>query len=317
MASLNIGLRTRAEVQLQSEAAECGLACLAMISSINGREVGLRELRQQFSTSLMGITLEQLASNAHELGFISRALRLDIHELNRIVLPCILHVDMNHFVVLNRIEGAKFEILDPATGRRRITAGELSTRFTGVALELTPEQGFLRQRKQKADISIRNLLGPVKGLASSLSKIFILSVAIEIFAILGPFLNQWAVDEAIVSGDLNLLFTIGAGFVLACLLQSATETVRELALINLSAALNVQWFARICARLLRLPTSYFEKRQIGDIIARVDTINSIQSTVSNGLIEGIVDGIMAIGTFAMMVLYSAKLATISIVALTI
>lgn len=311
MAILSTGFKKRAEIQLQTEAAECGLACLAMISTIHGFEADLRTLRQKFSTSLMGITLEQLIKNARELGFSTRPLRTEIEELKDIEYPCILHFDMNHFVVLNGRKNTKFEILDPAYGRKYFSFSELSSRFTGVVLEFIPELGFKKQKRPRGQITITNLLGKIRGLTPALLKIFLLSSVIEIFSLLGPFLNQWAVDEAIVSEDVNLLYTIIVGFVMVSVMQTITEALWEFALLHLSSSLNLQWFTRVFGRLIRLPLVYFEKRQMGDVIARADTVTVIQSTISSGLIEGVVDGVMAIGTFAMMWLYSPKLASLS------
>ncbi len=86
--------------QLQSEAAECGLACLAMLSSAHGLRIDLAELRQRFSISLKGANLAQLIRHAEALGFATRPLRLELDEMNQLQLPCMLHSDLNHFVVL-------------------------------------------------------------------------------------------------------------------------------------------------------------------------------------------------------------------------
>ncbi|MBP1318327.1 peptidase domain-containing ABC transporter [Herbaspirillum sp. 1130] len=311
MASLNFSFRRGIQLQLQTEAAECGLACLAMIATAHGHEVDLRTLRQRFSTSLMGITLAQLARNAQETGFVTRPLKLDIDELKDVQLPCIMHMDMNHFVVLSRCHNGRFEIFDPASGHRYCQVSELNRRFTGVVLELIPDVNFKRQRKPRGQITVFKLLGRVLGLESALAKIFLLSAVIEVFALIGPFLNQWAIDEALVSGDAKLLYTIIVGFVMVVVMQTITEAVREFALIHLSASLSVQWYTRVLARLIRLPLGYFEKRQLGAIIVRLDTVATIQTSLSNGFIDGLIDGVMAIGTFLMMALYSMRLALIS------
>ena len=317
MAVLNTGFSRKAEILLQTEAAECGLACLAMVATAHGHECDLRSLRQRFSTSSRGVTLGRLIADARTLGFTTRALRLEPNELRQLQLPCILHVDMNHFVVLNTCTRSAFEILDPALGIRKCTAKEISARFTGVALELTPDVEFKKQKKQYRDLSISRLLGTTRALPSSLAKVFFLAAAIEVFALVAPFLSQWAIDDALVGGDSDLLSTIIAALLLVGLLQSATEAVREYASLHLNATLNLQWFTRVCSRLLHLPLSYFEKRPLGGITARVDTLGVIQSTVSNGLIEGMIDGMMAVGTLIMMILYSTKLAAISVAALAV
>jgi ATP-binding cassette subfamily B protein RaxB len=107
---------------LQAEASECGLACLAMVTSAYGNHVGLQGLREKFPVSLKGFTLEQLIDYAEILGFNTRPLRLDLEHLPQLQAPCILHWDMNHFVVLKHVSGGHVEIIDPAIRQRRLYA---------------------------------------------------------------------------------------------------------------------------------------------------------------------------------------------------
>jgi ATP-binding cassette subfamily B protein RaxB len=119
---------------LQSQASECGLACLAMVLRHHGTHVDLIDLRRRFPTSMKGATLHQLMSQASTLGLSSRPLRLDVNELRNLRLPCILHWDLNHFVVLAKVNHRSATILDPAVGRRRLSSHDLSRHFTGVAM---------------------------------------------------------------------------------------------------------------------------------------------------------------------------------------
>lgn len=105
---------------LQSEAAECGLASLAMVVDAHGLRVGLPELRRRFSLSLKGARLDHLIRIAQQLGFSTRPLRLDLEELRKLKLPCILHWNLNHFVVLAKVGQDKATILDPAFGERKM-----------------------------------------------------------------------------------------------------------------------------------------------------------------------------------------------------
>ncbi|PJK11485.1 hypothetical protein CO608_03330 [Lysobacteraceae bacterium NML08-0793] len=108
----------------QSEAAECGLASLAMVAGHHGLELSLPELRQRFPLSLKGAKLAQLIHIAQALGFKTRALCLDMGDLDKLALPCVLHWDLNHFVVLQKVSGRKLVILDPAIGKRVLTLEE-------------------------------------------------------------------------------------------------------------------------------------------------------------------------------------------------
>jgi ATP-binding cassette, subfamily B, bacterial CvaB/MchF/RaxB len=103
---------------LQTEAAECGVACLAMMATHFGLRTDLAALRARFSVSLKGATLSQLMQYAAVLELSSRPLRLELEELPQLAMPCILHWDMNHFVVLTNVSAKNITILDPAMGER-------------------------------------------------------------------------------------------------------------------------------------------------------------------------------------------------------
>lgn len=110
---------------IQSEAAECGLACLAMVAGHYGLHMDLPQMRRRFPLSLKGLRLNKLIEHAQQLGLNARALRLEMQDLGRLKLPCILHWDLNHFVVLARVGSKKAVLLDPASGRREMDLQEV------------------------------------------------------------------------------------------------------------------------------------------------------------------------------------------------
>ena len=298
---------------LQSEAAECGLACLAMVASHHGHRVGLRELRQRFPLSLKGANLVRLIDVAGKLGFASRPLRLDLDDLPKLKSPCILHWDLSHFVVLNRVERSKVTILDPAFGKRILNHGEVSRHFTGVALELSPTVGF-ETAKAAPSVSARQLTGPVRGLWRALGLILLLSLGLQVFTVLGPFYLQWVVDQVLVSADRELLTVIGLGFGLLVLLQVGTHLLRGWAVVFLSTRLGLQWMGNVFSHLLRLPLDFFEKRHLGDVVSRMGAVQAIQRTLTTSFVEAFIDGLMALVTLGMMLLYSWKLALVTLLA---
>lgn len=170
---------------IQSEAAECGLACLAMVAGHYGLHMDLPQMRRRFPLSLKGLRLNQLIEHAQQLGLNARALRLEMQDLGQLKLPCILHWDLNHFVVLARVGRKKAVLLDPASGRREMDLQEVSRHFTGVALELAPAPQFRPQRAAPA-VSLRQLTGPVRGLWGALAQVLLLSAALQVFVVLAP-----------------------------------------------------------------------------------------------------------------------------------
>ena len=140
---LNFGGRGYLPVIRQTEAAECGLACLAMISSYYGHRIDLNTLRRQHPVSLKGVTLRALIQVASQMHFTCRPLRFEMTDLRRLQLPAIVHWDMNHFVVLKSVTRRGIVIHDPASGKRFLPISEAAKHLTGVALELSPSEGFL------------------------------------------------------------------------------------------------------------------------------------------------------------------------------
>ncbi len=209
--ALQFGWSHRLPVMLQTEAAECGLACLAMIASYHGHDVDLAGLRRRFSTSLKGVTLARVMEMAGQLGFTCRPLKLDLDELPQLRTPCVLHWDLNHFVVLKRADKRGIVIHDPARGIRKLGLREVSEHFTGVALELAPKADFAPVSARQT-ISLRALTGKVRGLVPALAQILLLALALEVFALAGPFYLQWVLDQVLVSADHDLLTLLGLGF---------------------------------------------------------------------------------------------------------
>ena len=298
---------------LQTEAAECALACLAMVAGAHGHRIDLPTLRQRFSLSLKGATMADLVRMAGAMQMHPRALRAEPDQLPQLALPCILHWDLNHFVVLTAVRGNSVTLHDPARGERRMKLDELSRHFTGIALELTPAADF-EVRTEKQHVSLKQLLGPVRGLKRALLQIFVLAAGLEAFLLLSPFFLQWVVDGVLVSADRDLLVTLGVGFGLLVALQVATAAVRSWAVLHLSATLNLQWLGNVFAHLMRLPMAWFEKRHTGDIWSRFASVQQIQKTLTTHFIEAVLDGLLVTATLAMMLFYSVSLTAIVLAA---
>lgn len=309
--NVSFGLRRKLPLILQTEATECALACIAMVAGYHGLRTDLATLRRIFLVSIKGSTLGHLMQIAHSLKLTTRPVKLELEDLPQLRLPCILHWNFNHFVVLKAVNRNTVTIHDPAFGLRKLSLDEVSGQFTGVALELWPNPEFkplsFRQR-----IRLRDLLGHVTGLFRSLGQILLLAVSLEIFALVSPFFLQWVIDNVVVSGDRDLLTTLALGFGLLMLLQQGIGTLRSWVIMHMLTTLNLQWRANIFSHLLRLPVDYFEKRHLGDVVSRFSSIDVIQKTLTTAFVEGILDGLMTIVTLVMMFIYSPSLAWIAV-----
>ncbi len=313
---LSFGFTRRLPVILQTEEAECGLACIAIIAYYHGYHSDLFSLRQKYPISQKGVTLHTLIKIANQLKLTARPLKLELEELSQLRLPCILHWDMNHFVVLKSASNKKVIIIDPAVGQRILQINEVSKHFTGIALELWADSDF-EKKEYKTNIRIFRLFGEIRGLYKSLSQVLVLALVLEVFALTSPFFMQWVIDHVIVSADANLLITLVIGFGILMLLTQLITLLQTWIVMHLSTTLNVQWKANIFHHLIYLPSSFFQKRHLGDIISRFNSINSIQSTLTTTFLTAILDGLMTIFTLVLMFFYSQKLAWITIGAMSI
>ena len=311
---LSFGFSKKIPLILQTEATECGLACLGMIAGYHGHRTDLATLRRQYPISLKGATLGNLMQIASQMELATRPLKLDLEDLDKLRLPCILHWNFNHFVVLTEVTNAAITISDPALGIRKIAMTAVSKAFTGVALEVWPNPDFKPQVRKPA-IKLRHLMGQVKGLGRSLGQILVLALALEVLALVSPFFMQWVIDDVIVAADRDLLATLAIGFAILMLMRQIIGVMRSWVIMYMSTTLSVQWRANVFTHLIRLPVQYFEKRHLGDVVSRFGSINQIQHTLTTTFLEAILDGLMTIITLLMMFIYSATLAWISIAAM--
>lgn len=313
---LDLGWSRRLPMILQTEAAECGLACLGMITSYHGLRTDLRALRRAHSVSLKGTTLANMMGVAESLGLAARAVKLDLEDMRQLRLPCILHWNFNHFVVLSKVKARGAVIFDPAIGIRHLPMSELSAAFTGVALEAWPGAHFVRAEARQP-VKLRDLTGDVVGLRGAMVQALLLALALEVFFVVGPLLLQWVADNVLVTADRNLLDLLAIGFALVLLMQQFVAFVRGWVLMYLGATLKMQWQANAFTHLLRLPGPYFEKRHLGDVVSRFGSIEVIQKTLTTSFIEAILDGLMSVATLLLMAVYSPRLCLVAVVAMSL
>jgi ATP-binding cassette, subfamily B, bacterial CvaB/MchF/RaxB len=298
----------------QAEAAECGLACLAMACGYHRRPLTLNALRRQHPVSLKGMTLRTLMSTAQNLGFSSRPLRLELDQLGKLQLPAILHWDMAHYVLLAKASGDRLTIYDPALGKRVYTYAEASKHFTGIALELTPTPDFAPPPPARK-LSFGELFGSISGLRSALIQIFALSLILQLYVLVTPFYMQLVVDNGIALNDGDFIQTLALGFAMLLLVNAGAAHLRALVLTNIQRSLTYQMGAGLFHHLLRLPLTYFEKRHVGDLVSRFASTEPVRRLIEDGLITALIDGLMAIFTGAMILIYSLKLGLIALGAL--
>ncbi len=308
--------RMRLRIQYQTEAAECGLACLAMILTFHGKRTDLSALRQRWAISMKGLTFAQLIEIANRMDLSGRPLRLELADLKNLKTPCMLHWGLDHFVVLARVSSRYAEIFDPAIGKRRLPLSEVSNLFSGAALELLPRSNFDKAPATRS-LSFKRFFANTKGIGCALFQLLGLSVALQVFVLVTPFYSQIVIDDIVVSGDLDLLLLSATAFCGLAIFIAITSGFRSWVIIYMSSTLNFRWSSGLFHHLLRLRYDYFEKRHIGDIQSRFGSMNAIRDLVTTQVVEALIDGLMALTTAVVMYLYSPVLAGVVVLSVLI
>jgi ATP-binding cassette subfamily B protein RaxB len=304
-------VRRKTPLILQTEVAECGLACLAMIAGRYGYRVDLPALRQRHNLSLRGSTLHDLVRMASTMRLATRALRAELPHLRRLRLPCVLHWDHNHFVVLTRGGRRRMVVHDPAVGRRYVPVQEVDKRFTGVVLEAWPTESF-EQKTERARVRIWDLLRRTHGFAAAATQVLVMTLVLEAIGIAIPIGFQLVLDDVVVSNDRDLLTLIALGVGLVIAFRALIDFVRSWAIMAAGSSLALQWKMSLFRHLLLLPLSFFERRHAGDIASRFLSIDRIQQTLNTASISPVVDGAMAFVLVGIMWLYDPWLAVLAI-----
>lgn len=295
----------------QTEAAECGLACLAIVSSRLGARLELSELRRRFPTSSRGLTLRDIMDIASLMQMTSRPLKCEVNELAGLQTPAILHWGLNHFVVLLKTSRAGIEIQDPAVGVRKYPYNVVGAHFTGVALELSRTPAFKR-RKESSPLKLTSLFRFTPTIVSGLIQTLLLSLLLQAYVVASPFYMRLAIDEAALKGDRGLMMGLAVGFGLFGLFNIGATALRGVALQKISALLGWDMTRRLFHHMLRLPLPWFQRRRLADAFSRFESIQPVRTLFANGLVGSVIDGLLAVVTMTMMVIFAWKLALVAL-----
>jgi len=302
----------------QSEAAECGLACLAMISGRHGAAISLRELRERSPISIRGASLRQIMDVAAGMGFGTRALRCELSELGQVQVPAVMHWNLNHFVVLEKVTRKGLLILDPAFGKRLVPFNKSSECFTGVILELFPTKDFAAVKSdRRVTLSLGDLVPASTAFWRSLAQAILLSLFLQFFVLCAPLLAQLVIDQGVLRSNPPIILVLIIAFGLLKLFEVLAELTRSLVLQYLSTMASFDMEGGLLHHLLRLPLSYFQKRSIGDIQQRFSALQAIQNLIVNTTVATFIDGILAVTIGIVLFYYNAFLGLICVLSILI
>ena len=301
---------------LQDERAECGQACVAMVSHYFGHDTDLYHIRKLCKPSSLGVNLLDIKNTLEQLGLRTRALRVSLDELSLVKTPAIMHWNMNHFVVLKQVKKNHVVIHDPAIGIRRVRFDEVSESFTGVILEIEKSNDF-QVIRERNNLTLYDLIKTITGIRLFLIVLMLLSLSIEVLSLLNPLFMQYITDSVIATADISNLYVIGLAFMTLSGLQTFTEFIRGNMGVYLSNNLTEQFSSNVVNHLLKLPLTFFEKRHKGDIQSKFHSIDQIQKKIGADFINTVLDGCFILINLCVMLIYSPLLTLVVLCSLSL
>lgn len=295
-----------------SELNECGLACLASISEYFRGELGLAEIRQLASHSGRGETLLDLRNLAERMGLSTRGVRLGLGALSSLPKPAILHWDMNHFVVLERVTRSGIVIMDPTAGRTAIAWKDVNKSFTGVALETKTSADWKKRSGQPRKVSVLGLIGPVSQWRPDILSIIALSLLLELLVLIVPMQMRMSIDNALQGMDGRLVWVLGIGFAIVVLIQSAVSVVRAWTIAVFTRRVGYELKDRFVRALHRKSARFFLKHHSGDILSRSRSVDMIQTLLTAQLLQALLDALMSVAIVVVMFAAVPLLALIAV-----
>lgn len=289
----------RVPVVTQVTATECGTCCVAALFAAYGRHESITSLRQDLEVGRDGASVRQLADLLRSRGMSVRSWRVARAEaLAAFGSPVIIFWENHHFVILERLTSTGAILMDPAVGRRRVSAATLAGSFSGIAISAEPTETFSRQRRPVLSEwrSFPLLTAPAR--RALMVSVLLTLVGYAITAVM-PIALQWTVDSFGQPDAGRRLWMVLALTPLAALLYFVLQGVRTLVLSRTLALVGSHLMDTIFHHLLRLPFSYFSTRPVGELLYRLGSVTSIRDLLSVQVISGVLD----IGTAAILLAY--------------
>lgn len=300
--------RRRLPVVTQMELGDCGAACLAMVLAYHGRAVPLEELRIETGTDRDGVDARSILEAARRYGLSARGVAADIGLLGQLPRGSILHWDFDHFVVFEGADRRGVDIVDPATGRRRVPMATFRQLFTGVAMVFEPGETFTAERRGSP--GTWRYIRPLLGQSRSLRRVLVTSVLIRVLAVAFPILTGLVVDEIAPRHDRHLLVVVAVAMAAVVLYQLLASVARAQLLLQLRTHLDVRLTTGFVEHLVRLPYAFFLRRSAGDLMMRLQSNSEVREILTTGALAAVLDGTLAVGYLVALFVVDATLGTL-------
>ena len=277
---------------IQSDSMMCGITCLQMVCKYFGREVSLRTLSKLCVATSEGVSMLGVNEAANKLGLRTMCARTDFDTLSKATLPCVLHWNQNHFVVLYKVrKGRIFYVADPGKGLVKYNLEEFGKHWVstasqgeekGIAMFLEPTLEFYSHKvdNEEEDGSPRSfqfLFGYIKQYRKYFGQIVLGLLVGSLLQLILPFLTQSIVDVGIKNQNIGFIWLILLGQLMLTISRTAIDFIRRWLLLHISLRINISLVSDFFIKLLKLPMSFFDTKLMGDLMQRMGDHNRVNS----------------------------------------
>lgn len=297
----------------QLDSMQCGVACLAMVCRYYGKRYSIDEFSRICIATTEGVSLSGISHAARELGFEIVGGRIPMRQLKCASLPCILHWNQNHFVVLYKVsrDGKRFYVADPGKGKIKYSRQEFCRHWIsaksngeekGIAMFLEPNENFLKivSEKECRKLSFRFLAGYIRRYRKHLGQIVLGLLLGCVLQLIMPFLTQSIVDIGIKHRDINFIWLVLLGELMIVVGRTATDFIRRWLLLHISMRINISLVSDFFIKLLKLPMSFFDTKLMGDLMQRIGDHSRVQNFLTGQVLN-------VVFTFLSFVIFGAVL----------
>lgn len=288
---------------------QCGTACMVSVCRYYGVRYSARFISGMGQIGHEGMSLLGLSKVAQRLGFRTMNVSIPLVKLHDLPLPCILHWNQNHFVIIYRIDDrGRYYICDPSKGLLRLTEDEFLSHWVGASdkgiamlLEPTEKFGTIAEEHITTPSALRFVLGYIKEYKAYLFQIALGLALGCLLQLAMPFLTQFIVDNGIKHQDIGLIWLILVGEMMIVAGRTATDFIRRWLLLHMSMRINISLVSDFFIKLMKLPMSFFESRLLGDLLQRVADHSRIQSFLT-GQVLNVTFAILSFAVFGIVLL---------------
>ncbi len=276
----------------QLEWTDCGAASLCMVMAYHGREPKLAEVRDVMGIGRDGVSAKSILDTAERYGLAGRGIKVELGQLHMVKTATILHWELNHFVVFDRVVKDGVRIVDPATGPRDVPMHQFSKAFTGVAIELVPTDRFAKIKREKGRLTryVQELMSE-RGL---FSRIITMSLALRLIALVLPLVTGMIIDRVVPRADYKLLYVCLATIAGMTAFNLISDIVRMHLLLHLRIALDTRMTLGFLDHMVSLPYAFFQRRSTGDLMMRVDSNSTVREIVTSKTMSAVIDGVFVL-----------------------